>query len=115
MTIKNSQRLTINPLWKRCRELNDKTPKLHCLEDSESCSEDVTQATISIAGFEICTLLMHVICDGIADTYDCLQGSVPTNPNKLVKDLITIKNKLKSNTSAIELHDCDQVVPHSDV
>ena len=52
---------------------------------------DVPAANVSMTGFEMCTLLMHVVSGEIADEYDCLHDSVLTNTEKLVKELTTLE------------------------
>jgi hypothetical protein len=103
VTIKKPHRLAIKPFWNRFRELDDKAPKLPCLKDTEKCPDDVTRANVSMTNFGMCTLLMRVVSDEIADEYDFLHDSVPTDPKKLVKELTKIENKFKSNKYATDL------------
>jgi hypothetical protein len=91
VTIKKPRRLAIKPFWKSFRELDDKAPKLPCLKDIKNCPPNVTRANVSVTNFEMCTLLMRVVSDEIADEYDCLRESVPTDPKKLVKELTKIE------------------------
>jgi hypothetical protein len=100
VTIKKPFRLSIKPFWKRVKELDDKAPNLPCLKDTANCPMDVTRANVSMTGFEMCTLLMRVISHEIADEYDCLHDSVPTDPKKLVKELTKIETKLKSSSKS---------------
>ena len=65
------------------------------MKDTEDCPKDVTRANMSMTELEMCTSLTRLISDRIADEYNCLHDSVPTNPKKLAKELSKIKNKLK--------------------
>ena len=104
--------LAITPFWKRVRELDDKAPKLPCLKDTENCPMDVPATNVSMTGFEMCTLLVLVVSDTIADEYTYLHYSVPTQPKKLVKELTKIENKLKNSTkSASDLRERGQARP----
>ena len=64
--------------------------------------------------FEMCTLLMLVVCDKITDKHTCLRDSVPTDPKKLVKELTNIGPKLWSNKTSTDLRKGGQVEPPSD-
>ena len=68
-----------------------------------------------MAVFGMCRLLMCVVSDKIIDGYNCLHDFVPTNPNKLVKELIKIENKLESNKYVASLRKRGQAWPYSDV
>ena len=59
---------------------------------------DVPAANVSMTGFEMCTLLMHVVTDELVDKYDCSHDCVPTDPKKLVKELTQIETRLKSSS-----------------
>ena len=82
VTVKTPFCLAIKPFRKWVRELDDKPPNLSYLKATENCPVDVTRANGSMTGFEMCTLLMHVVSHEIADEYDCLHDSVPTDPKK---------------------------------
>ena len=43
---------------------------------------------------------MRVVSDNIVDEYDCLYDSVPTNPQKLIKELTKHETKLKSTSKS---------------
>ena len=58
---------------------------------------DVPAANVNMTGFEMCTLLMRMVSDKIADEYNCLHNSVSTNTKKLVKERTKIENKIKSS------------------
>ena len=45
-----------------------KPQKLPCLKGTGNCPANVTQANVSMTNFEMCTLLMRVVSDEIADT-----------------------------------------------
>ena len=47
-----------------------------------------------------CKYLMRVVSDNIVDEYDCLYDSVPTNPQKLIKELTKHETKLKSTSKS---------------
>ena len=61
---------------------------------------DVTCTNVSMTGFEMCTLLMRMVSDKIADEYNFLQNSVPTDPKKLVKELTKIEDKIESSSKS---------------
>ena len=63
-------RLAIKPVWKQVRELDNKAPKLPWLKDTGNCLMDVPAVNVSMTEFHMCTLLMFVVSDKIADEYD---------------------------------------------
>jgi len=93
--LKKPQRLAIKPFHKRLKELDDLVPDLPCLKDEDDCPSEVTRANVSMTGFEMCTLLMRLVTDEVAEEYDVLHPKVPIDPKKLVKELEKIERKLK--------------------
>ena len=60
----------------------------------------------------MCTLLMRVVSDEIADKYSCVHDIVPTNPKKLGKELTKTENKIKSSSKfATDFRKCGQAGP----
>ena len=62
---------------------------------------DVPIANVSMTGIEMCTLLRCVVSYKITEEYHCLHAIVPSNPNKLVKELTKTENKLKSSSKSV--------------
>ena len=70
-------------------------PYLPCLKDEDDCPNEITRANISMTGFETCTLLIRLVTDKVLDKYDIFYHTVPTDPEKFVKELEKIEQKLK--------------------
>ena len=85
-------------IYKRLKELDDLVTDLPCLKDEDDCPPEVTRANVKMTGFEMCTLLMRLVTEEVADEYDVLHTTVPIDPKKLVKELEKIEKKLRYYT-----------------